>query len=85
MIFRSGGGASSPTKEPSRRRLARVLTGLNKTSPVRRRFLCPLLGWLWLWLLPGRATFRNLRRHSVEHEKTFSRWCANLLWTEVGA
>ena len=45
------------------RRLARVLTGLNKTSPVRRRFLCPLLGLLWL--LPGRATFRNLRRHSV--------------------
>jgi hypothetical protein len=45
------------------RLLASVLTGLNNTSPVRRRFLCPLLGVLWL--LPGRATFRNLRRYSV--------------------
>jgi hypothetical protein len=45
------------------RRRERVLTRLHNTSPVRRRFLCPLLGLLLL--LPGRATFRNVRRSSV--------------------
>jgi hypothetical protein len=57
------------------RPLVSGLTGLNNTSPVRYRFLCHLLGGLLL--LPGRATFRNLRRSSPDHEKTFSRWFAN--------
>jgi|RhiMetdeSRZDD1v2_1073273.scaffolds.fasta_scaffold59941_2 hypothetical protein len=56
------------------RPLVSGLTGLNNTSPVRCRFLCHLLGGLLL--LPGRATFRNLRRSSPDHEKTFSRWFA---------
>jgi|GraSoiStandDraft_46_1057282.scaffolds.fasta_scaffold261614_1 hypothetical protein len=62
------------------RRLASVLTGLQNTSPVRRRFLCHLLGLR----LPGRATFRNLSRYSVYHEKTFRRWCAqDFDWVSV--
>jgi len=39
MFVRSGGGADAPTKERSRRRLARVRSGLNKTRPGRRRVL----------------------------------------------
>ena len=62
------------------RLLESVLTGLKNTSLVRRRFLCHLLGLL----LPGRATFRNLSRYSVYHEKTFSRWCAqDFDWVSV--
>jgi hypothetical protein len=53
------------------RPLESVLSGLKNTSPVRRRFLCHLLGVLLL--LPGRVTFRNLSRYSPYHEKTFSR------------
>jgi hypothetical protein len=64
------------------RRLESVRTGLKNTSPGRRRFLCHLLGLLLL--LPGRATFRNLSRYSVYHEKTFRRWCAqDFDWVSV--
>jgi hypothetical protein len=50
------------------------LSGLKNISPLRRRFLCHLLGMLLL--LPGRATFRHLSRYSTYHEKTFRRWFA---------
>lgn len=64
------------------RPLDSVLTGLKNISPGRRRFLCHLLGLLLM--LPGRATFRNLSRYSLYHEKTFSRWFAkDFDWVSV--
>lgn len=64
------------------RPLESVLTGLQNTSPMRRRFLGHLLGLLLM--LPGRATFRNLSRYSPYHEKTFSRWFAkDFDWVSV--
>jgi hypothetical protein len=56
------------------RLLESVLAGLKNRSPAPRRFVGHLLGLLLM--LPGRATWRNLRRYSPYHAKTFSRWCA---------
>ena len=51
--------------------LESVLSNLKLSQPLRS-FLHELL--LLLLIVPGRATFRNLRRYSAYVEKTFSRW-----------
>jgi hypothetical protein len=56
------------------RLLQSVLPGLSQTKPPQRKFLAHLLGLLLM--LPGHATFRNLRRYSSYDERTCSRWYA---------
>jgi putative transposase len=54
------------------RLLQSVLTRLKQTKKSQYKFVTNLLGLLLI--LPGHTTFRNMRRYSSYHEKTFSRW-----------
>ena len=56
------------------RLLHSVLPTLRQTKKPQQKFLAHLLGLLLL--LPGHATFRNLRRYRAYHERTFARWYA---------
>src|SRR5688500_15144377 len=52
--------------------LQSVLTRFKQTKQPQHKFVTHLLGLLLM--LPGHATFRNMSRSSLYHEKTFSRW-----------
>lgn len=56
------------------RLLQRVLPMLGQTKKPQQKFVAHLLGLLLM--LPGHATFRNLGRYSMYHEKTLTRWSA---------
>jgi hypothetical protein len=56
------------------RLLQRVLPTLRQTKTPQQKFVAHLLRLLLM--LPGHAPFRNLRRYSVYHERTFARWYA---------
>jgi hypothetical protein len=57
------------------RLLQSVLPTLRQTKKPQQKFLAHLVGLLLM--LPGHATFRNLSRYSVYHERTFARWYAS--------
>ena len=56
------------------RLLQSVLPTLRQTNKPQQKFVVHLLRLLLM--LPGHATFRNLSRYSVYHERTFARWYA---------
>ena len=56
------------------RLLQSVLPTLRQTNKPQQKFVAHLLRLLLM--LPGHATFRNLSRYSVYHERTFARWYA---------
>ena len=57
------------------RLLQSVLPTLRQTKKPQQKFLAHLVGLRLM--LPGHATFRNLSRYSVYHERTFARWYAS--------
>ena len=56
------------------RLFASVLMRLKNTKKPQQKLLRHVMHVLLL--LPGRVTFRQLRRYSPYHEKTFARWLA---------
>jgi hypothetical protein len=56
------------------RLLQSVLSRLKPTKKPQRKFVTHLLGLMLM--LPGHATFRNMSRYSLYHERTFARWYA---------
>jgi hypothetical protein len=53
--------------------LESVLMRVKNTKNPQQKFLCHVMRLMLL--VPGRVTFRNLRRYRPYHEKTFARWC----------
>ena len=48
-----------------------LLSRLKPTKKPQRKFVTHLLGLMLM--LPGHATFRNMSRYSLYHERTFAR------------